>query len=62
MVPKWSVVKEGVVRNVIIWDGQEPIQVEGELIAVEEDCPVGPGWTYENGEWVAPPSDEESEM
>lgn len=44
---------DGTVENVILWDGQAPFEPGGDAI----ECPeiVSVGWTYLDGEWVAPP-------
>jgi hypothetical protein len=50
----------GFVVNVIAWDGNEQTwrPPEGHtMVGLEEDAPVGPGWSYEDGEFTAPPAE-----
>lgn len=50
---RWAVVQDGTVVNVIEWDGIKPYQAAHGTTLVQHD-EVGIGWTYENGELVAP--------
>lgn len=46
----------GNVINVILWDGQSPYQAPDNCtIIIAGDSGVGIGWTYANGEFLAPP-------
>lgn len=47
---------EGVVVNVIVWDGVSPYQPPpgGQLLACSEHDGVRVGWRLVSGEWVAP--------
>lgn len=49
---RYAIVRDGVAVNVILWEGDTPIQVDGELIAVPDY--VGPSWTLVSGAWVSP--------
>lgn len=46
------------VVNVILWDGETELGVDGQLINVD-DVHVGVGWTYVDDTFVAPPDAEE---
>ena len=51
---RYAQIVDGIVVNVIVWDGTIPLELDGELVNVD-DVPCGPSWTYANGEFVAPP-------
>ncbi|MCU4119286.1 hypothetical protein [Variovorax sp. N23] len=57
---RWAVIKDGIVVNVILWDGADASfadQLEGAALQeLPDDSPVGPGWTYVEGEFVSPPA------
>jgi hypothetical protein len=53
---RYAQVIDGIVVNVIVWDGTTPLGLNGELINVD-DVPCGPGWLYTDGVFVAPSSD-----
>jgi hypothetical protein len=57
---KYAHIIDGVVVNVIVWDGETDLGLDGELVNVD-DTPCGPGWTVVDGEFVAPPEPEEEE-
>lgn len=63
MVNKYAIVKDGVVVNVALWDGESDWSPsEGEAILCPDD--VSPGWLYENEIFVDPnapsaPTDDE---
>ena len=48
---RWALIKNGVVDNVVEQETQP--QISGTWV----ECPsyVGPGWLYENGEFLPPP-------
>ncbi len=52
---RYAIIRDAVVETVIIWDGQSPYAVPSgcELVAAGES-PVAPGYSYVNGEFVAP--------
>lgn len=59
---RYALVQNDEVVNVVEWDGETEYAPDGELVALADDEPVGPGWTRKKGKWVAPPeSDAESE-
>lgn len=51
---RYAVVVDGTVVNVILWDSEAPLSVEGELVACGDE-PVDIGWGYDGTEWDAPP-------
>lgn len=57
---KYAQIIDGTVVNVIVWDGETDLGLDGELVNVD-DTPCGPGWTVVDGEFVAPPEPEEEE-
>lgn len=50
-------VDNGTVVNVILWDGESEFECEGDLIPLDDDATVGPGWTLEGDAWIAPPEE-----
>lgn len=50
---KWAQVVDGIVVNVIVWDGDGDLALPGELVDVT-DVACGPGWSYVDGEFVGP--------
>jgi len=52
---------EGLVINVIIWDGVSRFRWRDNTPILESDAPAGVtmGWKHINGEWIAPPQPEE---
>ena len=55
-------VKDGVVENVSVWDGEYQHPVEEGVTRVEVTGePVGPGWTYDGERFIAPAKTEEDE-
>jgi hypothetical protein len=54
-VKRWAHIEDETVTNVSLWDGVTPWGQGVEVVELPDDSPVGPGWTREDGEWVAPP-------
>lgn len=50
LVSRFAIVEDGVVANVVNWDGKQELPAELHLIAVPDD--VGVGWDYVDGEFV----------
>jgi hypothetical protein len=46
---------DGLVTNVIVWDGVTPYQPDGTLLPTDDNPGVWVGWRFVDGEWVAPP-------
>jgi hypothetical protein len=58
---RYALVRNGVVANVIIWDGVQPYSAgDSELIELGE-LVVGPGFTYVGGVFEVPPPPPEPE-
>jgi hypothetical protein len=55
---RYAMIENNEVVNVAVWDGETPWQPDCEVLELPEDSPIGPGWTREDGEWVAPPPSE----
>jgi hypothetical protein len=58
---RYAIVKDDEVVNVVVWDGATEYAPDGELVALADDEPVGPGWSRVKGEWVAPPESDTPE-
>lgn len=56
----YAVVKEGVVINVVAWDGEAEWSPDAG-VAVKTDTPVAIGWSYDDGVFSAPPVPEPSQ-
>lgn len=54
---RYAQIEDGLVVNILLWDGEEPYPDEG-LIQLEPESPVGIGWERVDGEWVAPPAED----
>ena len=54
----WAVIKNGVVVDVIAWDGQEPFTPPQDTELVEFDVdgvnPPGREWTYDGQKFIPP--------
>jgi hypothetical protein len=51
---------EGVVKNIVVWDGVTPYAPQGvsELLPCDEHLGVSYGWRKVDGGWEAPPPPE----
>jgi len=58
---RYAHIIDGTVVNVIVWDGETDLGLDGELVNVD-DTPCGPGWTVVDGEFIAPPEPEEEDI
>lgn len=52
---KYAIIENNEVTNVTLWDGVSEWSPPEGSIAVACPDEVGPGWTYEDGTFVAPP-------
>jgi hypothetical protein len=56
----YALVRDGKVVNVIVWDGIEPYETDGQLVLL--NGPGGIGWDYQDGTFVDNrPQDENEE-
>ncbi|MEN4544868.1 tail fiber assembly protein [Pantoea agglomerans] len=58
----YALVKEKMVVNTVLWDGETPVDFGDGLVAIQfpEGEVVGIGYSYENGKFAAlPPTEEE---
>lgn len=53
---RYAQVIDGEVVNVILWDGEFPLEMDGELVVIPEDAAVAAGWAYAGGEFEAQPT------
>jgi len=52
---RYAIVRNEIVESVIIWDGQSAYSApEGTTLVPTNGAIVGPGYSYVNGEFVAP--------
>lgn len=54
----WAQVINGQVVNCIVWDGESPLELEGELVQYTDDNPASIGGTYKDGVFSRPPEPE----
>lgn len=51
---RYAIVRNGVVDNIVEWDGQSPWQTPEGCTAIVEPTGVGIGWTLVKDVWTAP--------
>jgi hypothetical protein len=56
MTGRYAVIANGVVENVIVWDGQSEYPGSDSLINLESIPWVGPGYTYDGTTFTPPPT------
>ncbi|MGC0989770.1 tail fiber assembly protein [Pantoea agglomerans] len=68
MSNRYAIIAEGVVLNIIAWDGELYYDVKqagygdkAELMALDEDSPVAAGYLYDGKEFSAPPLTKEQQ-
>lgn len=59
MIARYAQIIDDEIVNVILWDGEGALGLEGELLKLADRAPLGIGWTLVEGQWVAPPEPEE---
>lgn len=60
---EFAVIKNGLVVNVILWDGADAAfadGIDGALIAVPDGAAVGVGWGYDGSTFTPPPEPEKT--
>ncbi|MGE4892688.1 hypothetical protein AB8890_22000 [Yersinia enterocolitica] len=50
----YALIKNGVVENVIIWDGKGGMFSDYQVVELGEDTVAGPGWAYDGKIFTAP--------
>ena len=57
LMKEWAVVENGIVVNVVLWDGISEWHAgeDQEVIEVVGDSQAGIGWIYSGGVFVPPP-------
>lgn len=56
----FALIEHGVVKNIIIWDGEGDLFSNCEIINIDH-IDAGVGWLYSDGEFIAPPEPEMTE-
>ena len=55
MVSRWAIIRDGVVENVCLWDGDtSKWKPEAGRDAVPAPDHVGIGWAYDGQDWAEP--------
>ncbi|MGR9579932.1 hypothetical protein [Pandoraea sputorum] len=53
---RYAIVVAGIVENVVFWDGEtECAAIPESAVELSENSPVGPGYTFGDGVFKAPP-------
>lgn len=56
---RYAIIESGLVTNVVLWDGTtECDAIPAGSILLDDDAPVGPGYTFEGTSFAAPPAPE----
>jgi hypothetical protein len=55
-ISNYAIVENGVVTNVVLWDGESEWQppVDGSAVAISEDSAITIGWIYNGATFSAP--------
>lgn len=59
----FAVVKNGIVINIIMWDGEDKDfakEIDGDLVASTEEQQPGIGWLYDGERFITPPHPEKN--
>lgn len=57
---KYCLIKNGLVVNVVVWDGITPVDFgDVDVVAVNDNIYVGPGFTYNGKKFTPPPPPQE---
>lgn len=53
---RWAVISDGIVKNIVAWDGESNWSPpnESDLVIEIYDLPVAIGWTYNGSEFINP--------
>lgn len=52
---KYCLIADGIVVNVVAWDGDTPVNFGSvEVVGVDDDAFVGPGFFYDGEKFTAP--------
>lgn len=51
---RWAVVDDGIVVNLIVWDGESPWSPpsDARVIEIPDDSPVDIGWSYDGSNFA----------
>ena len=55
MIKRIAIIENGVVVNVALWDGVTTWNPRGTTVDVTDKPSVGPRWTYDGADFIAPP-------
>lgn len=59
MVERWAMLKNDVVINICLWDGDEATwQPPADVVMKVAPDYLGIGWSWDGSQWVAPPEPE----
>jgi len=62
MEQKYCIIKDGVVINVIVWDGATEFIYPFPHDSIIASDTAGIGWGYQDGEFIAPVAPEQDEI
>lgn len=56
----YALVKNGVVENVVVWDGKGELFSEFVTVELNDDSVASVGWSYDGKEFTPPPEPEKN--
>lgn len=60
MMSNYALVKNGVVENVVVWDGKGELFSEFVTVELNDDSVASVGWSYDGKEFTPPPEPEKT--
>lgn len=60
MMAIYALVKDGIVENTVIWDGEGNLFPDYQVVELNENENAGPGWTYDGTKFYPPVEPEKS--
>lgn len=56
-IDRYAIVVDGIVTNVVLWDGQTEYVVEGDLVKITDDRRVNAGFIFDGKSFAEPDGD-----
>lgn len=60
MMSNYALIKNGVVENIVVWDGNGDLFSDYQVVELSDDTMAAPGWSYDGKSFIAPPEPEKS--
>ena len=58
MIKRYALVKDGVVENLVSWNGEGELFFEFVTVKLNDDSVASVGWSYDGTTFIAPPEPE----